>query len=183
MREGHPPLSPEDSQALFSEWVRRYGNAVLKVARAYTRSEADFQDLTQEILLQVWRSLPSFRHEASTPTWCYRVALNTALTWSRNERRRSNGHAPLIRLESLSLTEPDSSQQAADRELVEQLYAAIRTLPVADSALVLLSLEGLNYQQMAEVVGISVSNVGVKLHRARQALADQLRGSHERHDS
>jgi RNA polymerase sigma-70 factor (ECF subfamily) len=74
---------------------------------------------------------------------------------------------------------PDSSAQAADRELVKRLYEAIRALSVTDAALVLLSLDGLSYQQMAEVVGISESNVGVKLHRARQALAEQMRGLNE----
>jgi RNA polymerase sigma-70 factor (ECF subfamily) len=172
-------LSPQNAESLFTDWVRQHGNAVLKVARAYTRSPEDCQDLVQEILLQVWRSLPKFRSEASTPTWCYRVALNTALTWCRTERRHSNGHAPLVDVESLSAAGPDSGTQAADRELVDRLYAAIRVLPVTDAALVLLSLEGLSYQQMAEVVGISESNVGVKLHRAKQALAEQIRGLHE----
>lgn len=172
-------MSPKDSESLFCDWVRQHGSAVVKVARAYTRSEEDFQDLTQEILLQVWRSLPSFRSEASAPTWCYRVALNTALTWRRNERRRVKERAPRIDIESLSFVGPDSSAQAADRELVKRLYEAIRALSVTDAALVLLSLDGLSYQQMAEVVGISESNVGVKLHRARQALAEQMRGLNE----
>lgn len=161
---------------MFSAWVRQNGNAVLKIARAYTNSPEDCQDLVQEILLQVWRSLPKFRSEASVPTWCYRVALNTALTWRRNERRRATGRAPRIDVESLSFAGPDSSMQAADRDLVERLYAAIRTLPETDAALVLLSLDGLSYQQMADVLGMSESNVGVKLHRARQVLAEQMRG-------
>ena len=165
----------DDAQAeLFSDWVRRHGGAVLKVARAYTRTQEDRQDLAQEILLQVWRSLPKYRSEAAMPTWCYRVALNTAMTWRRGESRRTNGRAPWIEPDLLTEKSADSSVQAANREQVERLYDAIRTLPVADAALVLLSLEGLSYPQMAEVVGISESNVGVKLHRARQALAERL---------
>lgn len=175
-------MPPQNAESLFTDWARQHGGAVLRVARVYTNSPEDCQDLVQEILLQVWRSLPKFRSEASAPTWCYRVALNTALTWRRTERRRANGRAPLIDVASLTAVGPDSSLQAADRELVERLYAAIRTLPVTDAALVLLSLDGLSYQQMAEVVGISESNVGVKLHRARQALAEQMRDRHELHE-
>jgi len=175
---------PGDQQAeQFTAWVRKHGGAVLKVARAYARTTEDRQDLVQEILLQVWRSLPKFRSESTVPTWCYRVALNTALTWRRTKRRRTPGLASLIDLESLSEDGPDGSDQAADRELMEQLYAAISSLPVTDAALVLLSLEGLSYQQMAEIVGISESNVGVKLHRAKEALAAQLRGCDESHES
>lgn len=170
-------MSSESPEKLFADWVRAHGGAVLKVARAYTRTTEDCQDLVQEILLQVWRSLPKFRNEAGMPTWCYRVALNTALTWRRTERRRTNGRARLFDVESLMVSGPDSSMQASDRELVERLYAAIHTLPVTDAALVVLSLEGLSYQEMADVVGISESNVGVKLHRARQVLAEQLGGA------
>ncbi|MBL8848273.1 MAG: RNA polymerase sigma factor [Planctomycetaceae bacterium] len=175
-------MSEDTQAALFSDWVRQHGGAVLKVARAYTRTPEDRQDLVQEILFQVWRSLPQFRSEAAVPTWCYRVALNTALNWRRSEKRRSNGRTPRIDAELLTGTGPDSSMQAADRELVERLDDAIRTLPVTDAALVLLSLEGLSYQQMSEVVGISESNVGVKLHRARQALGEQLGGRRELHE-
>jgi len=176
---GTSHLASESVESLFSNWVREHGGTVLKVARAYTRTTEDYQDLAQEILLQVWRSLPNFRSEASMPTWCYRVALNTALTWLRRERRRGTNRDPLIDVESLTAAGPDGGSQAADREIVERLYVAIRTLHETDAALVLLSLEGLNYQQMAEVLGISESNVGVKLHRARQALAEQMRGLNE----
>ena len=78
----------ENLESLFKSWLIEHDGAVLKVARAYTLTTEDCQDLAQEILLQVWRSLPQFQGRASPSTWFYRVALNTALGWHRKEHRR-----------------------------------------------------------------------------------------------
>ena len=162
---------PDDrSNAMFLGWLDRHGPTVLKVARAYTRTAADCQDLAQDILLQLWRSAPGFRGEAGEATWVYRVALNTALGWHRRERRRLAHQRPLPDAEG-----PDCGPDPARREAVERLYAAIRRLPEPDVALVLLHLDGLTYRQMADVLGTSEGNVGVRLTRARKALAELLR--------
>jgi len=174
-------LPDESPEALFQSWLKEHGGAVLKVARAYTFTDEDCQDLVQEILLQVWRSLPTFQGRSSAATWVYRVALNTALGWHRNEHRRRARHRPILEVEHLSCDGPDGTQRAVRRELVERLYAAIRRLPKAEAALVLLYLDDLSYRQMAEVLGISENNVGVKLNRAKKALGDLMNEeSHER---
>jgi RNA polymerase sigma-70 factor (ECF subfamily) len=173
-------MPDETPESLFQRWLCEYGGAVLKVARAYTLNQEDCQDLAQEILLQVWRSLPRFQGRASASTWCYRVALNTALGWRRKEHRRKARQRPLLEVEHLSAGGPESAQQLHQREVVERLYAAIRQLPKADAALVLLYLDDLSYRQIAEVLGISESNVGVKLNRAKKALGERMREkSHE----
>jgi RNA polymerase sigma-70 factor, ECF subfamily len=164
-------LPNENLESLFKSWLIEHEGAVLKVARAYTLTTEDCQDLAQEILLQVWRSLPQFQGRASATTWFYRVALNTALGWHRKERRRRVRQRPILEVEDRSAAGLDGAQQAAQRDLVERLYAAIRRLPRAEAAMVLLYLDDLSYRQMAEVLGISEGNVGVKLNRARKALA------------
>ena len=170
----------EDAESLFKSWLTEHGGAVLKVARAYTLTTEDCQDLAQEILLQVWRSLPQFQGRASASTWFYRVALNTALGWHRKEHRRQARQQPILEVEDLPVAGLDSAQQAVQREAVERLYAAIRQLPKTDAALVLLYLDDLSYRQMAEVLGISESNVGVKLNRAKKALGELMKEeSHE----
>jgi RNA polymerase sigma-70 factor, ECF subfamily len=157
-----------------------HGGAVLKVARAYTFTTEDCQDLAQEILLQVWRSLPQFQGRASPSTWFYRVALNTALGWHRKEHRRLARQQPILEASDLSVAGLDGAQQVVQREVVERLYTAIRQLPKTDAALVLLYLDDLSYHQMAEVLGISESNVGVKLNRAKKALGELMKEeSHE----
>jgi RNA polymerase sigma-70 factor (ECF subfamily) len=165
----------ESPESLFKSWLHEYGGAVLKVARAYTLTVEDREDLAQEILLQVWRSLPQFQGRASASTWFYRVALNTALGWHRKEGRRRKRQQPLLEPEDLPVTGPDSAEQLQQREVVERLYTAIHQLPKADAALVLLYLEDLSYREMAEVLGISESNVGVKLNRAKKALGELMK--------
>lgn len=169
----------ENPETLFKSWLVAHGGAVLKVARAYTFNAEDCQELVQEILLQVWRSLPQFDGQASTATWAYRVALNTALGWQRNERRRRSRQQPVLQIEDVPSGMPESSQNVLQRETVERLYVAIRQLPRTDAALVLLYLDDLSYRQMAEVLGITESNVGVKLNRAKKALAELMKDSDE----
>jgi RNA polymerase sigma-70 factor, ECF subfamily len=167
-------LPEEHLESLFKSWLVEYEAAVLKVARAYTRTVEDCQDLVQEILLQIWRSLPQFQGRASPSTWFYRVALNTALGWKRKENRRQARKVSSIEVEDLAVVGADCARQVAEREVIEQLYAAIRQLPKSDAALVLLYLDDLSYRQMAEVLGISESNVGVKLNRAKHTLGELL---------
>ncbi len=170
----------ENPESLFKNWLTQHAGAVLKVARAYTLTTEDCQDLVQEILLQVWRSLPQYQAKASASTWFYRVALNTALAWHRKERRRRVRQQPIREVENLRVASLDGSGQALEREIVDRLYAAIRQLPKTDAAIVLLYLDDLSYREMAEVLGISESNVGVKLNRARKALSELMKeGSHE----
>jgi RNA polymerase sigma-70 factor, ECF subfamily len=168
-------MPDETPEALFKRWLHDYGGTMLKIARAYTLTAEDCQDLAQDILLQVWRSVPQFQGRSSASTWVYRVALNTALGWRRKEGRRRARQQPLLEPEDLPVAGLDSAEQLQQREVVERLYAAIRQLPKADAALVLLYLDDLSYREMAEVLGISESNVGVKLNRAKKALGDLMR--------
>ena len=165
----------ENPEALFKTWLHQYGGTVLKVSQAYTLTLEEREDLAQEILLQLWRSLPQFEGRASASTWVYRVALNTALGWHRKEGRRRARQQPLLEPEDLPATGMDSAEQLHQQEVVEKLYAAIRQLPKAEAALVLLYLDDLSYQDIAEVLGISENNVGVKLNRARKALGELMK--------
>jgi RNA polymerase sigma-70 factor (ECF subfamily) len=174
-------LDEEDQKSLFMNWLDGHGSSVMKVARAYTHSSEDCQDLVQEILLQAWRSLPKFERKASAATWFYRVALHTAMNWHRKDRPRRSKQQPLLELQTIVTEDCGSAEQAQHRETVEQLYNAIHRLPKSDAALVLLYLDELSYREMAEVLGISESNVGVKLNRAKKALSELMRG--QSHDS
>ena len=110
----------ENLESLFKRWLVEHDGAVLKVARAYTLSAEDCQDLAQEILLQVWRSLPQFQGRANAATWFYRVALNTALGKHRKEHRRRTHQQLVFEVEDLSVAGSVARHLEQRRGVVEQ---------------------------------------------------------------
>jgi RNA polymerase sigma-70 factor (ECF subfamily) len=169
-------LLDEDQKSLFTEWLEEHSSSVMKVARAYTLTSEECQDLAQEILFQAWRSLPRFEGRASAATWFYRVALHTAMNWRRKDKLRRSRQQSFLEVHAVSTDEFDSSVQAQQRETIEQLYKAIHQLRKTDAALVLLYLDELSYREMAEVLGSSENNVGAKLNRAKKALSAMMNG-------
>lgn len=149
----------------FLRRIRPHQGVLRRLATVHADSIEDRRDLTQEILLQLWRSFPSYRGEAAFSTWMYRVALNTALLGWRNRSRRPEGHlvADARVLETLPA-------QGSRDETVHLLYASIRALPAIDRVLVALWLEGHSYQGIAEITGLGRSNVSVRLVRLKERL-------------
>src|SRR5687768_18441489 len=97
-----------ERERIFSDWLAGHKGILFKVVHAYAFEDADRQDLFQEIVIQVWRSVDAFRGESSVPTWMYRVALNTAIAWTRKEGRHRRGKEPLERGEGpLTNSSPD----------------------------------------------------------------------------
>jgi RNA polymerase sigma-70 factor (ECF subfamily) len=167
---------PADRESLFQDWLAAHRGIVVKVTRSFAAAPADAADLQQELLLQLWISLSTYAGQAKPSTWIHRVCLNTALTWRRGTIRRENRIAPGADLAHVASEAASPAEHAGDRELLEKLYAAIHALPETDRALVLLSLDGLPYREIAEVTGLTENHVGVALTRARKRLAAPLKG-------
>ena len=151
---------------IFNEWLAGHKGILFKVVHAYAFEHADRQDLFQEITIQVWRSVDAFRGESSVPTWMYRVALNTAIAWTRKEVRHRQGKESL-EVEGLLTT---TSSEGRDPR-VEWLYHQIARLKDVDRSVALLLLDGFSYKEIAAIVGLTESNVGVKINRIKSALA------------
>jgi len=166
-----------EREAIFRRWFEEHLGLMLKVVRGCTAAPQDQDDLLQDILLQIWSSIPAFRQEAKETTWIYRVAFNTAMAWRRGERRRREGHESFARFDLSPQVQPSHADSLPAQEIVDRLYAAIRELPKVDASLALMQLDGLSYQEMAEVLGISENYIGVKLTRIRKQLADRLKGA------
>jgi len=159
-----------DSERTFKDWLGKHQGLLYRVVRAYTHTPNDQDDLFQEICLQLWLSIPRFEGKSKASTWVYRVALNTAMVWNRSEKRRRKHTNRLITFPAAR------NNPARPDEIIERLYDAIRKLPKVDTSVVLMHLDGLAYSEMSEILGISESNVGVKLNRAKKQLALILDG-------
>jgi RNA polymerase sigma-70 factor (ECF subfamily) len=152
---------------IFNAWLDSHKGILFKVVHAYAWEHADRQDLFQEIAVQVWRSVEAFRGDSSVSTWLYRIALNTAVAWTRKEDRHQRGKQPLDVVGGALTTE---SADGRDPRL-EWLYREIALLKDVDRSVALLLLEGFSYKEIAAIVGITESNVGVKINRIKSALA------------
>jgi RNA polymerase sigma-70 factor (ECF subfamily) len=168
-------LDGQEQETRFREWLAAHTGLLLKVARSFAEGTADVDDLLQEMLLQVWISLPNFRGQSKPTTWLYRVALNTALAWKRREHKHRRQGVVITTGAEIVDVAAVSEEQQAQREQLEQLYAAIRALEPTKRALVLLYLDGLTYAEMAEVTGLSETNVGVRLTRIKRELTTILK--------
>jgi RNA polymerase sigma-70 factor, ECF subfamily len=152
---------------IFDDWLAGHKGILFKVVHAYAFEHADRQDLFQEVVLQVWRSVDGFRGQSSVPTWMYRVALNTAIAWTRKEDRHRRGKQPFEAVEGLLTT---ASSDGCDPR-VEWLYHQISRLKDVDRSVALLLLDGFSYKEIAAIVGLTETNVGVKINRIKSALA------------
>lgn len=122
-------------------------------------------DLFQEIVLQLWRSFPSFRGEAKITTWMYRIALNTAISGFRKQTR-------LVKTEDLQEVHMNISDSWADdrEEDFQKLQWAVRQLPEIERAMIMMALEEVPYDEIAETIGITQNNVRVRMNRIREKL-------------
>lgn len=143
---------------------------LLKVCRMYCNQNSDSEDLFQEIVLQLWKSYPTFNNHAKITTWMYRVALNTAISSLRKHNR-----IPLRQQLSPDHNNlQDSKELRIDIQYDNALQRAILALNKFDKALVLLYLDENSYVEMSEIMGISESNIGVKINRIKKKLKQIL---------
>lgn len=168
-------VTHDEQNACFQEWLGRHAAVLHHVANGFAEG-VDRHDLLQELMLAVWRAVPAFQGGAQASTFIYRVAHNAALTWRRT---RTNYRRRIDHLETLAVAaEPAPSalhdDDAREREGLEHVYAAIRKLPPLDRSIVLLHLDGQAYAQIAEIHGLTESNVGVRLNRLKQKLTASL---------
>ena len=154
-------------QQAFATLIQQHEKLVYKVCHLYATDDEDIRDLFQEIVLQAWRGYSRYRGDAAISTWLYRVALNTAIT---HKRRQRNAIATTPQLPLIDIADDGQVPYAEEYRIMHKL---IGELPPLDKALVLLYLEDRPHNEIAEILGISISNVGTKLNRIKDRLRKQ----------
>lgn len=155
-------------QDRFTSLLDEHRKILYKVAATYARGAADRQDLVQEMVVQLWRSFDRYDTDYRFSTWMYRIALNVAISWFRAETRKARTFVPA---EDAILDVAAAPQEsAAIEEGLRALWSAIDGLDALDRALVVLYLDGQSHDAIAEVLGISRTNVGTKINRIKTRL-------------
>lgn len=154
----------------FTTRVNKHQGIIFKISRMYCNNEECRKDLFQDILLQLWKSYSRFNGQSKFSTWMYRVALNTAINQFRASQKEKSKFNTELSSEIYVLEETSEKE-----ENIRILYQAIGKLNKAEKSLIILYLENLQYNEIAEITGISVSNVGVKINRIKGKLQQILK--------
>lgn len=147
----------------FQPFLNDHHRIIAKVCRIYTDTAEDFNDYYQECVIQLWRSFDSFRGASKLSTWVYRVCLNVCLSQLRRKKK-------VVGQVREVLPEVVEESDTVEEEQLEMLYKAIKLLKESDRAVILLYLEDKSYKEMAEILGITVTNVGAKVNRVKNQL-------------
>jgi RNA polymerase sigma-70 factor (ECF subfamily) len=161
----------DTASARFNAVIEQHGPSLLRLAAAYTNTIADRDDLFQETALSIWQALPKFRNESSERTFIFRIAHNRAMT---HLARRPKQPTEPVEEQIVPDPTPNPEQQLVRHQQRAALLTAIRRLPIDYRRVIVLILEGLSHAEAADVLGINISNVAVRVNRTKQMLRDLL---------
>jgi RNA polymerase sigma-70 factor, ECF subfamily len=159
-------LQKQEAEKEFVNHISQHELMLYKVCRVYAYSDADRQDLFQEIVIQLWKAYPKFKGDSKISTWLYRVALNTAISGLRKKKNLVTSFEPT------SIPEPAGvcHQEHSEEERFQQMYQAIEQLNAVEKAIVMLYMEDRTYLEMEEILGLSQGNLRVKMNRIKEKL-------------
>lgn len=167
-------MQGNEQMRIFEEWIEAYRGVFFKVVRSFAFNLQDQEDLFQEISTQVFHSIRNYHGDAKVSTWIYRVALYTAMSWSKKERRYQHHHA--------SINERDYALRPVYQNKnakLEWLYEQIAKLNEVDRSLTLMMIDGYSYRDISDALGITESHVGVRLNRIKHKLIQQSKSTKE----
>ncbi len=161
----------------FNKIVSENSERIRNICRYYNSNGEDQKDMYQEVLVNIWKSLDSFRGDSAMSTWVYRVTVNTSLTFTGKAFRHMKlmVNSDTTNLNSI-LDDENLKQKLAEEKLLDRMQLELNQLSVIDKALISLMLEGLSMKEIAEVIGITEPNVKVKIHRIKSQLKEKLKG-------
>ncbi|MBW8879509.1 MAG: RNA polymerase sigma factor [Acidobacteria bacterium] len=157
----------------FVQLLEEHKRMLYKVASVYCADAEDRRDLVQEIVIQLWRSFPRYDDQLKFSTWMYRIGMNVAISFLRSEKRRGRETVALEQVEIIDTAAADRVMGEAGDDL-RLLQRLVSRLDEMSRALIVLYLEGYSYAEIAEILGISVTNVGTRINRIKNRLREEL---------
>jgi len=161
----------EDLKRLFSSIMEDNKQRILRICRIYAYDNEDQKDLYQEVAMNIWKSLPSYRKESSIDTWVYRVSLNVSMQYAFKTQKSKQNR---VHIEGINIHDEnaDLHNDLETMEKKKRMYECISKLTYAEKSLILLFLEDLPYKSISDVKGISENHVAVKLARIKKKLTN-----------
>lgn len=156
-------------ESVFTQIIKDNEGVIFKITTVYTDNREDQKDLYQEIVYQLWKAFDRFRGDSKISTWMYRVALNTAITRLKKEKRKGNQ----VGIDKVIMKQTEYYDTEFEEKL-KILYTHIQGLNELEKGLMLLLLEGKKYEEIASITGLSASNVGTKISRIKSKLKSQI---------
>lgn len=151
----------------FEKKIREHELLLQKICRIYAYTDADREDLLQDMLIQLWKAYPNYKGQAKFSTWLYRVAINTAITGFRKKKSFAASYEPAAI--PIYVADDTSAYQRQEQQF-QQLYCAIEQLNEVEKAIVMLYMEDRSYEEMEEILGINQGNLRVKMNRIKEKL-------------
>jgi RNA polymerase sigma-70 factor (ECF subfamily) len=164
----------------FRELVEQNKDRIQRICRYYAPRQEDWHDMYQEVLINIWKSLESFRGEAAISTWIYRIAVNTSLGYAGRELQRLRLNVPDDGQQLMRIMQEDASVAQDQEYRFAEMELVLNRLTVVDKLLMSLVLEELTTREIADIMGITETNVRVKIHRIRESLRNHF--NKESHD-
>ncbi|MBN8583912.1 MAG: RNA polymerase sigma factor [Ignavibacteria bacterium] len=163
-----------EKDQLFNEVLSQNKDRIYRICCAYERDPDERNDLYQEIMINIWKSLDKFEGRSLISTWIYRIAVNTSLLHVKRSARKKQMHTA-DDVETLNIPETDSTEEKIRTGTeIEKLFECINRLKEVDRLIISMVLDDLSYKEIAEVTGMTTSNVGVKINRIKKELAKMM---------
>ncbi|HAF28942.1 MAG TPA: RNA polymerase subunit sigma-70 [Bacteroidales bacterium] len=166
-------MTNKDQQ--FRKVIHDNEQRISSICKYYSSNEEDHKDMFQEVLINIWKSMDSFRGDAQMSTWIYRVAVNTAMGFSNKEIRRQKIFLNDKENSLQNFIDVDENVAKEKEKLFQRLDNEINQLSVIDKIIMTLVLEGINHKEISDIIGITEPNVRVKIHRIKNELKETLK--------
>lgn len=158
----------------FNKIITEHSELIKRICRYYNKNIEDQQDMYQEILINIWKSLHKFRGDSKLSTFIYRIAVNVSITFNSKSFKHSKLYISVDEENLDRIIDKPQDDEMKIEQQTQQLHTAINTLSVIDKALISLVIEGLSMKEISNIIGITEPNVKVKIHRIKTQLKEEL---------